>query len=106
MTKEELQIFNRTDEIIKLVGVRPRNITEIKISETMQKDTQFFLPAVGVWESETGRIIIKKSCLKDLREYASTLLHEIAHAKSDTDLTREFELELTNMIGTLVSKIL
>jgi len=36
--------------------------------------------------------------------YAGTLLHEVAHAKSGaSDVSREFENELTGIIGTISS---
>jgi len=107
LNKEELLIFNRTNEIISLIGDRPNNVKEIKISETMQKDVRNFMPLYGIWQSENNRIIIKKSELRNLKSYAGTLLHEISHAKSDArDETREFENQLTDIIGILVNKLL
>jgi len=107
LNKEELIIFNKTEEIFQLIGGKPKNIKDIKISETMQNDIHSFLPAAGVWNSETGEIIIKRTELKSIKTYASVLLHEAIHAKSGhEDVTREFEIVLTNVIGLIVSKII
>jgi len=39
-----------------------------------------------------------------LKDYAGTLLHETAHALSGaSDVSREFELELTRIIGIISS---
>jgi hypothetical protein len=45
-----------------------------------------------------------RSQLKSLRRFAGTLLHEIAHARSGyDDVTRDFENELTNMLGDVAA---
>lgn len=86
---------------------KPRKIKEIKISETMRKELGSFIERNGVWEESTGRIIIKRSQLKRIEDYAGTLLHEVAHAISGTtDFSREFEHELTRLLGIISSKAL
>lgn len=55
-----------------------------------------------VWEPATARIIIKRDRLKNIQSYAGTLLHETAHARSGaSDVSEEFETELTKLLGTL-----
>lgn len=50
------------------------------------------------------RIVVKRSQLRSLRDYAGTLLHELAHATSGAmDLTTLFEDELTRFLGSLSS---
>jgi len=45
--------------------------------------------------------------VRSLKEYAGTLLHEIAHVKSGaSDINREFEQQLTSLIGTIVTKMI
>jgi hypothetical protein len=40
--------------------------------------------------------------LADIQSFAGTLLHEITHAKSGfSDVSREFESKLTEVIGVL-----
>ena len=61
----------------------------------------------GLWEEDTGTIIIKRSTLNNLEKYSGTLVHEIGHCISmSNDISREFELELTRLIGILTSKLL
>lgn len=53
------------------------------------------------------RIIIKRTQLRSLKEFAGTLLHEIAHAKSGTnDISRAFEDELTGLLGLISSNVI
>ena len=63
------------------------------------------MEVVGLWECDKGRIVIRRDQLKTLESYAGTLLHESAHATSGAgDVSREFELELTNIIGQISVK--
>jgi len=106
LTPNEKDIFNKTEAIIKLIGGRPMNVKEIKISETMRMDNFSFTEAIGIWEADDSCIIIKRSQLQSLKDYAGTLLHEIAHAISGaTDISSEFEKCLTNLLGRVVSNI-
>jgi len=73
----------------------------------MQNDIHYFLPAAGIWNSEAGEIIIKRTELKSIKTYPSVLLHEAIQAKSGhEDVTRKFEIVLTSVIGLIVSKII
>jgi len=102
LTKPERDIFNRTPALFKLIGGKPKNVKEVLISATMRREAGANHEAVGLWEPTTKRIIIKRDQLRDLRSYASTLLHEAAHARSGaSDVSRAFEEELTQLLGTL-----
>ena len=95
----ERLVYDKTDRILGLVGGRPEVVREILISETMRSEDSGF-DAGGVWEGDKGRIVIKRDRLRDLESYAGVLLHEAAHATSGAgDVTREFESELTDMMG-------
>ncbi|MDQ3954171.1 MAG: hypothetical protein M3285_01290 [Actinomycetota bacterium] len=100
----EKEIFDRTPEILALVGLKGRRVPPVVISETMRMgrdDTD------GVWDPDLGAIVIKRSCLSTVRLYAGTLLHEAAHASSGTvDATREFESVLTRYLGQTSSTAL
>jgi hypothetical protein len=73
----------------------------------MRLDMQGSGEAVGLWEELSGRIIIKRSQLHNLVEYAGTLLHEAAHARSGaSDVTRIFEQELTQLLGIVAASTL
>jgi len=107
LTPSERRNFEMTDEILDLMGGKPRKIKEIKISETMRKELGSFIETNGVWQESARRIIIKRIQLKSIEEYAGTLLHEVAHAISGTsDVTREFENELTRLLGIISSRLL
>jgi hypothetical protein len=104
LSKAESEIFRRTQEIAKLVDGLPKRVREIKISETMRPDFLSGSMTKGLWDPGSASIIILRSELKSLRAFAGTLLHEIAHAKSGyDDVTRDFENELTNMLGIVAA---
>jgi hypothetical protein len=105
ITPIERRIFEKTDRILGLGGGKPANVRQILISETMR--LKGFQEAAGVWEEVQQRIVIKRSQLKSLQEYAGTLLHEMAHAGSRAcDVTRGFEDELTRLLGVVTSNTL
>ena len=55
---------------------------------------------LGTWDRNERRIIVHRPVLQDQVQFASTLLHEVAHPVSDApDQTREFEKALTYMLG-------
>ena len=101
----EKRIFDTTDKIFALIGGKPGKVREIKISETMRKEWVSFVEAEGLWEPSTGRIIIKRDQLRSIEKYAGTVLHETAHAMSGaSDVSRDFEQQLTSLIGIILSK--
>ncbi len=101
----ERSVFEMTGRIADLVGGLPSRVQSVKISETMRPQTGSFSEARGLW---TGtEIIVKRSELVSVESYGSTLLHEIAHARSgETDITIGFEQELTSLLGMVASKAL
>ena len=76
----ERAVYDATPRIIALIGGLPSNVKEIMISETMRMEAYAFVEAVGIWNPPN--IIIKRTQLGSLEEYAGSLLHEIAHACS------------------------
>lgn len=100
----ERAVFNTTPKILALIGGLPRNVKGIKISETMRMESFSFVEAEGLWASPN--IIVKRAVLKSIEHYAGTLLHEIAHAQCGAeDVTREFEMSLTDLLGKTGSHI-
>jgi hypothetical protein len=107
LTKREREVFGKTDAIFKLIGGRPRVIKNILISRTMRTETFNHREALGIWEPDTGRVIIKRDQLRELRAYAGTLLHETAHATSGaSDVSEEFETGLTSLLGSITKNAL
>jgi len=105
LNKAEKAIFEKSKSIASLVGGLPTRVREIKVSETMRPDFVTGVATRGLWEPSSGTIIILRSQLRTLASFAGTLLHEIAHAKSGYgDVTREFENELTAMLGTTAAR--
>jgi len=107
LTKQEREVFKQTDAVFKRIGGRPKIIKDILISRTMRTETYNHREALGIWEPDTRRIIIKRDQLKHVQQYAGTLLHETAHALSGaSDISEEFETALTNLLGTLAKNTL
>ena len=105
LTASERKVIDETERIFDLIGGRPKVIKEIKISETMRRKLGSFEEVLGLWEPLEARIIIKRDTLSTLEKFSGTLLHEASHAISGADdVTREFELELTDIIGKVVEK--
>lgn len=102
LTPAELTIFRQTNEILSFIGGKPKQVSSILISETMKKSFSTVRDAKGVWEKP--RIIIRRSQLRTLIQYAATLLHEVSHATSGAgDVTEEFEQALTATLGLVAS---
>jgi len=99
LTLSEKNVWKNKDAILSIIGGKPQNVTEILVSETMKKDEYTFRACDGVWDG-SGKIIIKRSVLINEERFIAVLLHELAHAISGfTDSTREFESELTRLLG-------
>ena len=98
LVSSERSVFGLTTRIAGLVGGMPSGVQSVKISETMRPETGSFSEACGLWTG--SEIIIKRSELSTVEDYASVLLHEIAHARSGkSDVTIGFEHELTSLLG-------
>ena len=104
LTDSEKEVFSYKDKILNLVGGKPKIVHDIKISETLRVGSTV-CGVAGLWQPSDGQIIIKRKQLSNLRSFAGTLLHEIAHAKSgrpDTDTG--FELALSDFLGVIATK--
>lgn len=107
LTPSEKEIFNKSDDIFRLIGGKPNTIKEIKISEVMRKELGSVSEITACWVPLENRIIIKRNQLASLKDFSGSLLHESIHALTGTnDVTREFESALTSVIGILCSKAL
>jgi hypothetical protein len=107
LERREKEIWELQDQIFKLIGGRPSKVREIKISETMRRDPSSFQEADGLWQESTKSIIIKRDQLRNLEDFAGTLIHESVHARSgEIDVTLSFEKALTTVIGTICSRII
>lgn len=103
LSENEKKVWKTRKGIIEML---PDSITdglEIRISETMRVNIVTRGEVRGQWRRED--IVIKRSVLADSEEFASVLLHEFAHAWSNgaSDLTREFEDALTQLLGKVAT---
>ncbi len=104
LDEKERRIFEKRDEIMDLLG-SSITVKDVKISETMRlKSLKGSVEEPeGLWEPANHRIIIKRDVLDSLESFAGTLLHEYTHAISGaSDVSQEFEIALTEVIGKLV----
>jgi hypothetical protein len=103
----ERAIFELREEIARLVGGMPRDVKEIKISETMRPDFMSSYEPAGIWEPDRRRIIIKRSELHSVPAFAGALLHEVTHALTGLpDVNRGFEQALTTTLGKVSERAL
>jgi hypothetical protein len=87
-----------------LAGGLPKKVRENKISEMMRPDFLTGNVTKRHWDSASSCIIVLRSQLNSLASFAETLLQEIAHATSGyDDVTRDFENELTHMLGQVAA---
>jgi len=104
LTPAEREVLALTERLVRLVGVTARQDPRVLVSETMRMtidDTD------GVWDPELVAIVIKRDVLRTRLGYASTLLHEVAHATTGTiDATRAFEAVLTGYLGRTSLEVL
>lgn len=97
LRKAEREVLESTPELLSLIGLGQGSSPPVLISETMRVTMD---NTEGVWDSELEAIVIKRSQLASLSDYAGTLLHEEAHATTGTvDATRDFESVLTDYLG-------
>jgi len=102
----ERKTFKFTEKIIAIFGNLPAVVKDIKIAKSL-KQSSFGINNHGIWDPKEELIIIEREQLKNLENYSGTLIHELIHAKTGKeDVTRDFELELTNIIGNLAYHLL
>ena len=79
-------------------------VRDVLVSETMRLMEGRYQEAAGVWEPTEGRIIVKRTQLQSLSQFAGTVLHELSHALSGaSDVSLEFEQQLTEELGGVVA---
>ena len=105
LSLSEKNIYLKTNAILDLIGGCPSVVKEIVIVKELYQGDSFVVN--GTWDPLIGRISIRRHQLSSIELYAATLLHECAHAISNAnDISRDFESQLTEMLGKLTGKIL
>lgn len=105
LTKTEYDVWKLKDIVLKCIGGLPDNIDDIRIAEIIryENDSTFIDGVCRLGERE---IVVSRSILYRKELFLGVLTHELAHAKSESgDLTKEFEDELTNMLGYLATSL-
>lgn len=104
LNEHESEVWGKRNEIMRMLGPVPACISEIKLVESI--DFAFNqVETLGLWQRDSGTILIARSQLRSMESLAGTLLHERAHASSvRPDVDRGFELELTDYIGLLAAE--
>lgn len=97
--------MGRMPAIFAAGGGWPKAIAEVVLSETIRLKPERYQEAVGVWDEDQRRIVVKRNQLRSLSAFAGTILHELCHAMSGaTDVTGEFEDALSSALGNVVSR--
>lgn len=104
LSRSEQKIFAVREKIGSLVGGIPKKVKHVRVSETMRPDIMSGYTPQGLWDEATNSIIILRKQLASIEQFAGTLLHEIAHAKTGySDVSRDFETALTDMLGRVAA---
>jgi len=107
LAAEERAVFSRWREIAALDGGVPPNVTAVRVSETMRPSIAEGMHPAGLWDPISGEVVVHRSQLRNVADFAGTLLHELTHARTGyTDVSRDFEGALTVTIGSLASDAL
>jgi hypothetical protein len=105
MTMAERQIWDALPAIFGARGGRPDRVRDVKVSETMRLMEGRYQEAVGLWDEADQQIIVKRTQLQSLATFAGTVLHEVSHSLSlAPDVSLEFELKLTEELGSIVAR--
>jgi hypothetical protein len=103
LTKQEQNVFDTSNWAIDFYDAKLYK-NKIVVSETIRPDGTGH-KALGVWDANMQKIVILREQLSATDKFLGTLIHELVHAKKHlVDVDRDFENELTNIIGSLATK--
>jgi hypothetical protein len=96
----EKSVWARLPDLLELTGAHGKRVTTVLISNTMRAQRGGF-EAEGLWEENARRMIVKRSALGSLRDFARVVLHETGHASSRgaDHFTRDFEGAVDELLG-------
>jgi hypothetical protein len=101
LSAAERRVYDTHKHLLAMAAPAGRAVPEVRISTTVQP-TLYHDKARGAWDPSIPAIVILRSLLQSLPEFAGVLLHELAHAVSGaTDVTMAFEHALTDTLGRL-----
>lgn len=100
LNRKEKKVYNLAIKVFEYFSC-PEYLNKLKISEVITPN-QSFNTTLGVYDINKDLIIVKRSQLENAEDFLGTLIHELIHALTGTtDVTRDFEIELTKVIGNL-----
>lgn len=103
---KEAEVLAAIPFVIETYGGLPATVKSIKISNTMRPDFIGSSQTLGCWDPATSSIVLWRKQLSSFEAMASTLVHEMIHAKTGfDDVTRGFETSLTEAIGEAYLKL-
>ena len=104
LSANEKRIFSLTDEIKKMLSEKGYRVDiPVFISDKIRIDA-FGEETNGVYEPSEHRIIIKRKVLRNESKFCGTLAHELCHYQHGyDDNTRDFENDLTNLLGDMIN---
>lgn len=104
LSKSEKRVFDLKDKIIDLLEPTFKICRNIKVSETIRVD-YYGGSTLGAHEGDS--IIIKRSVLSSPEGFCCVLAHELCHHQHNyEDNSRDFENDLTNMLGHILYKMI
>lgn len=102
LSPQEREVFDVIPFVIDVYGGLPNIVKSIRISTTMRPDLINGSQTLGCWDPTTSSIVIWRHQLQSVPATAGILIHEMVHAKTGfSDVTRNFETALTDVIGHL-----
>ncbi|RUO86688.1 hypothetical protein [Spiroplasma endosymbiont of Megaselia nigra] len=94
LSKNEIRVYDLKNKVINILNLSQSLFRNIYVSETTQKEPSN-INVLGFWDPNTKDIFIHRNTLKNQKEFIKTLMHELAHAFSESDdLTIEFQKTL------------
>lgn len=104
LSRKEKQVYNLSKIAFKYFSDKYYE-NRLFISETLTPDISNDT-TLGVYDPIKDIIIIKRSVLKKANNFLGVLIHEMVHATTKAkDVSREFEYELTRIIGDFAEEI-
>ena len=101
LSDSEKETWQMKNVILKCIGGLPENVRNIRIAEIINFKSED-KSTDGCFRPVEEDIIIARYILQRPEAFLGVLCHELAHAKSGaSDGTKDFELELTHMLGYL-----
>lgn len=99
LSDKEKEVWQMKNVILKCIGGLPDNVRTIRLAEMIHFKSEDKC-TYGCFRPAEEDIIISRHLLLRPEAFLGVLCNELAHAKSEADdISKDFEDELTNMLG-------